>query len=320
MHSAMIAGLSLLFALACQASAVFSLSTQIAMLSVAVLVLGLPHGGLDHWTGRQLVARGYLPNMAMFAFLYLLIVAVVVAGWYLLPLATILVFFALSAWHFGLEEQEPAWVANRPTVANWLGLVARGGMVIWVPMLFQPAAVESLLIRIVPAGSIMTSSHIVTAIRCLAPLLLVFACWDIISLYLATAESTGSTAVARRAGVARIAAFAVLFATAPPLISFGVYFCGWHSIRGLLHLRDEFQLSASGLFRSLLPITVLAILCFLGGFVYWQTVQSLSDAALRTVFIGLSAVAVPHLLLHILADGVCISPLARVQPTTGATL
>ncbi len=102
----------------------------------------------------------------------------------------------------------------------------------------------------------------------------------------------------------RLLAFAILFATADPLISFGVYFCGWHSVCGLAHLREQFQYTNRELALNLLPISLLAIAVFAVGFAVSFSVNLLAPALVQTVFIGLSAVAVPHLLLHIVTDTV----------------
>jgi Brp/Blh family beta-carotene 15,15'-monooxygenase len=90
----------------------------------------------------------------------------------------------------------------------------------------------------------------------------------------------------------------VLFAVASPLVSFPVYFCGWHSARGLERLRLELGESWPELAKSLAPLTVCAIALI--GLAAWFVLggSGWNDTLIRATFIGLSAVAVPHLLLH----------------------
>jgi len=90
----------------------------------------------------------------------------------------------------------------------------------------------------------------------------------------------------------------VLFAVASPLVSFPVYFCGWHSSRGLERLRKELGESWPELARSLAPLTVGAIV--LVGLAAWLVLGGAdwNGTLIRATFVGLSAVAVPHLLLH----------------------
>jgi Brp/Blh family beta-carotene 15,15'-monooxygenase len=97
---------------------------------------------------------------------------------------------------------------------------------------------------------------------------------------------------------ALVASLVVLFAIASPLVSFLVYFCGWHSARGLQRLRRELGESWPELARSLAPLTVGAIA--LVGLAAWLVLGGAgwNGTLIRATFVGLSAVAVPHLLLH----------------------
>jgi magnesium-transporting ATPase (P-type) len=97
---------------------------------------------------------------------------------------------------------------------------------------------------------------------------------------------------------AMVASLVALFAVATPLVSFPVYFCAWHSARGLKRLRRELGESWPELATSLAPLTVTAIA--LVGLAAWLVLSGSgwNETLIRATFIGLSAVAVPHLLLH----------------------
>src|SRR6056297_2696862 len=89
-----------------------------------------------------------------------------------------------------------------------------------------------------------------------------------------------------------------MFAVADPLLTFLVYFFGWHSVRGLARLKQQTKTSWLELVRQLAPLTLATLTI---GFAGWSLLimnQQPSDAMLRTLFIGLSAIAVPHLILH----------------------
>jgi hypothetical protein len=81
-------------------------------------------------------------------------------------------------------------------------------------------------------------------------------------------------------------------------VSFPVYFCAWHSARGLKRLRIELGESWPELARSLAPLTAGAIA--LVGLAAWFVLGGAgwNGMLIRATFIGLSAVAMPHLLLH----------------------
>ncbi len=269
-------------------------------LAVGVLLIGLPHGGLDQKIGLRLLGK-LRPPLALAIFLasYLFIAAIVVTGWVVAPLLTILIFFCLAAWHFGLEED------NREhfSLLQRLSVIARGGMVIWIPAYFQGPAVTSLLTLILPTGDSLIAYQVVNAIQICGPVLFGLLVFDVV-----TANSLNQQTFLglnqKQLHRIRVLAFAVLFATVDPLISFGVYFCGWHSVCGLAHLRDQFQYSNRELALNLLPISLLAIALFAGGFAVSTSVNLVAPALVQTIFIGLSAVAVPHLLLHIITDSI----------------
>ncbi len=118
-----------------------------SVLAGGVLLIGLPHGGLDQKIGLRLLGKFSRPvAVAIFLTAYLCIAAIVVTGWVVAPRLTVLAFFSLSAWHFGLEEDG----RTQFTLTQRLGVIARGGMVIWIPACFQGPAVTNLLTLILP--------------------------------------------------------------------------------------------------------------------------------------------------------------------------
>jgi hypothetical protein len=90
----------------------------------------------------------------------------------------------------------------------------------------------------------------------------------------------------------------------PILISFTIYFCAWHSWQGLQRLRRDESLPIGDFLRCVAPLSVAAISgvvsagwCMQGGAAE-SFFAGQSSSPLRSVFIGLSAIAVPHLFLH----------------------
>jgi len=115
---------------------------------------------------------------------------------------------------------------------------------------------------------------------------------------LAASRNTGRRRRVLLADNTLVASLVVLFAVTSPLVSFPVYFCGWHSARGLERLRRELGESWPELVKSLAPLTIGAIA--LVGLAAWLVLggAGLNGTLIRATFVGLSAVAVPHLLLH----------------------
>ena len=89
-----------------------------------------------------------------------------------------------------------------------------------------------------------------------------------------------------------------LFALTPIPISFAIYFCGWHSVRGLNTLMRENQMTLGELSLATLPMSVGAVALTCLGMWFWYSGREIGLELTRTLFLGLSAMAVPHLALH----------------------
>ena len=266
------------------------------VLAVLVAVIGLPHGAADHRFARPrlepVLGMAWLP---VFLVGYVAIAVLVVCGWFVAPAATVVVFFLASAWHFGQEE--PRFPVG-PRGLRAVFRFARGGLVIWTPLVFHAEDVAAVLGLVAPGGSGPAIQH--------ATSLLTACSWIMLSLAAAAWTLQGLAATARTgqrrrvllADTALVASLVVLFAVASPLVSFPVYFCGWHSARGLERLRRELGESWPELARSLAPLTVGAIAVV--GLAAWLVLGGAdwNGTLIRATFVGLSAVAVPHLLLH----------------------
>ena len=265
-------------------------------LAALVAVVGLPHGAADHRFARPrlepLLGAAGLP---VFLAGYVAVAAAVVWGWFVAPAATIVGFFLASAWHFGQEEPRlaigPRWL--RPVFR-----FARGGLVIWTPLVFHARDVTAILGLAAPGGpgpALDRATSLLTVCSWLM-LAIAAAAWGL--QMLAASGRTGRVRRVLLADSGLVASLVVLFAVASPLVSFPVYFCAWHSARGLKRLRIELGESWPQLARSLAPLTVGAIALI--GLAAWLVLGGAgwNGTLIRATFVGLSAVAMPHLLLH----------------------
>jgi len=266
------------------------------VLALLVAVVGLPHGAADHrFAGPRLqpaLGRAWLP---VFLVGYAAVSAAVVCGWFLAPAVTIVVFFLTSAWHFGLEEPRAAW---GPRWLRRLCQLARGGLVIWIPLVCHRREVDTILGMVAPGGSTAAVAAATSLLAVCSWVMLAVAAAAWVLQLVVACRRTGWQRRVLLADTAVVASFAALFAVASPLGGFLVYFCGWHSVRGLRRLRRELGESWTQLAASLAPLTVGAIALI--GLVAWCGLggEGWNESLLRATFVGLSAVAMPHLLLH----------------------
>jgi len=270
-----------------------------AVLALLVALIGLPHGAGDHRLARSRFEPILGPGWwGVFLVGYLAIAVAVVLGWFVAPAATIILFFFASAWHFGQEEPE---LLPCPRDAKFLRLVfrvARGGLVIWVPVVFQTDEVVRILSLTAPRGF---ASEIRWAVD-----VLVVCSWVMLSIEavavgwqaLSIIVSEGRRRRILSLDVLMIASLVTMFAWMNPVVGFLVYFCGWHSVRGLRRLRRELGESWWEMAITLAPMTLLSVVLI--GFATFFVLQASTwdDTLIRATFVGLSSVAVPHMLFH----------------------
>ena len=283
-----------------------------ATLAVLVAGVGLPHGAADH-----LFARPRLEPLcgaawaAVFLAAYLAVAAGVVAGWFGAPAATIVVFFLASAWHFGQEEPD---LAIGPRRLRPLFRFARGGLVIWLPLVVHTADVSRILAVVTPGEAGRGVDEAVFGLKGFSWAMLAVASLGWVLEVLKAGRAGGRLRRVLLTDSAVVASFAVLFAIASPLVGFLAFFCGWHSVRGLRRLRRERGETWARLGRSLAPMTVASIALITATAWLLFREPRIDDTLLRATFIGLSGLAVPHLVLHGVAPLIDAMGRRRQQP------
>jgi Brp/Blh family beta-carotene 15,15'-monooxygenase len=160
-----------------------------AVIVVSVCVLGIPHGGLDHLSGKKWLAPTWGSYWFVpFGSVYLGIAVVTVAGWLIYPFMTAISFFIISANHFGREQQLDK-LASRWNVIRAIG---SGGLVIWVPAWMRPAEMTQVLQAILPQSIGSSGETIVDGTQVLSLLFIPVAIVDAVhAITSATVRSQG---------------------------------------------------------------------------------------------------------------------------------
>jgi Brp/Blh family beta-carotene 15,15'-monooxygenase len=266
------------------------LAAQLTLLAAAVVVFGLPHGALDLNLVRG-ATSGSWTALAAAVGIYLMAAAAVLAVWILAPVAALSGFLLIAVIHFGLGDTE-----DLSGPQQGIEVVARGGFAGIAPLVFHPATTRDLFALLVGPESAPTLSSALNAISspaawlwglCLAAALL----WRVLQhrpgWMPACAELLLTTAV---------------FAVFHPLAAFLLYFCFVHSVRHIADLGAA-RFPANGghavrwLLRESTPFTLAtfllaAIACF-----FFARTSAYDQTMIRTIFWGLSALTVPHMIL-----------------------
>jgi Brp/Blh family beta-carotene 15,15'-monooxygenase len=213
------------------------LAYQYAPLAVSVLVLGLPHGAVDHLVIARQRGEGVTARwLAVVAGIYLVFGVAYGLVWFVWPVAGF-VFFILMTWfHWGQGELYPlldlvgAEYLRAPS-QRLLTVLVRGGAPMVVPLVAFPGQYEFVatsLIGLFDPGVAAT----------LAP---VFETGSRLAVGTAYGAAVVLTALLgyRRADErgpwlvdsGEMVLLSGFFLLVPPILAIGIYFCFWHSLR-----------------------------------------------------------------------------------------
>lgn len=248
----------------------------------AILLLGVPHGGLDGAIARRVGWPVGIVSWLGFHLVYIALAALVTVLWWFFPLPSLGVFLLVSALHFGASD-----IADSGT--DWLPWFAHSGLVVIAIPSLQPSLVEpifAVLVGIDNARVLMSG---------IALLLIpwIVSCIGYFGYACIRPEY--------RKPLISLLTLVGLASLLPPLISFALYFCLWHS-RGHM-LRLWHRLTQPERTRSLREAAIYSVLAWLsvGGMFYYLQ-GAATTLLVQLTFIGLAALTLPHMLLVDYAD------------------
>ena len=214
---------------------------------IALVAVGLPHGAADLAVSRRLC--GWPATVRLFA-MYAALMVVVMLALVLAPQPIVVLFAALSIWHFGLSHahgQSPPMPMGWPWMA--LAAVARGASVLGVPLAVWPAetaAVVTDLISLVGGGAAGTlRAFPPQAVRTTGVCLTAAALTALAIEAVATRRQPGADRRSAEA-LADLLIIGLLGAAADPLFSIGLYFLCWHAWREMRPLMGVITPPAAG--------------------------------------------------------------------------
>ena len=244
---------------------------------VVIALLGLPHGVIDPWLYDKTMMRKP-KTLVFFCCLYLLVAFLMLMLWYWLAWLALLVFFAISALHFGQDWSVDKSVDESVDKLD-KGLIvclSAGTMVILWP--FVTRTEESLvIIQYLGVNAGHFSFELALFLTCIAAMLLIASKQLLI--------------------LGQLILLGIMSWLVDPFIYFSLYFCLFHSV---LHYRshlNEIVLAFRTdrlVFLLLLIATYLLIVLLL---LYTSRYGNLEGAFYQTIFWILSALTVPHMLV-----------------------
>jgi len=241
------------------------------VLVLTVIILGLPHGALD-----PLVAQSAFPGSRKetFYLLYLSASAFVVLGWIAWPKAALGCFLLIAAFHFGsdLEDESRVWLR-----------ICYGVTIITLPCVLHSPDIATMyrMLALQSTGDYVALSH-----------------WIAYAAGAATLIAVSLNVKSEPRRVAEVTVILLSGVFLPPLLFFSCYFGLLHSPRHLIETACSLELKTlQRLFAVTAPI-VVSTLC-LAAIGWWVLSRySFQQRTLLSVFVGLAALTVPHMLLE----------------------
>ncbi|MFT7389405.1 MAG: Brp/Blh family beta-carotene 15,15'-monooxygenase [Candidatus Endobugula sp.] len=247
-----------------------------------ILLIGVPHGGLDGALARRIGWPSGLMSWLGFHLAYIALAAMVAGVWWLFPLFSLVIFLLISALHFGASD-----IAD--IGSDWLPWLTHGGLVCIVIPSLQATSVEPIFA--VLAG--VTNADLI--MRVISTL---FVPWAF--CFIGYCGYTYYKPQYRKPLIS-LMILVGLTSILPPLISFSLYFCLWHSRGHMLRLWRRIALIDRN--RSLREAAVYTLLAWISlGIIFYWFKGTATDSLMQITFIGLAALTLPHMLLVDFAD------------------
>ena len=249
-------------------------SQQVLVLGVLVAALGVPHGALDVLVARAVGRWHGVRGLLQFLAHYVLLALASLSVWLVAPGLALAVFLALSAWHFASDWDRALSPIQR---------LAAGIGVISVPCVLHADEVAALFtVLATPASATW-----------LAETLAVSGFFVLVAM-LASAYSARARAPIASLEVIAVAGLALAL---DPVAFFITYFCGLHSPRHLLRAARAASRHDSRIVVAVGAATSAITLS--GAGLVWTVLPAGTpeESLLQVVFIGLSVLTVPHMLI-----------------------
>lgn len=267
---------------------------ELAVLFGAVLLLGIPHGAIDHLVASEVYGLdATVKDQAKFYVFYLLMMLIYGALWVVFPVACLLLFLMFAIYHFGQSDLE---YLGLPAPDRYALYVSRGVLLIGLPIVAHLEVVSPIFVQI--AGLDLLGY----------PWLADHATAWTAGVVLQHVMITGGLAVRhriKRAAVGRetlnIALLTALFLVANPLVAFAIYFGFWHSLGHILELVRYFNrqgepMSVWSFYRKAAAFTVMSVVGLLMLYAL-NSAFGLEEHMISLLFILIAVLTLPHMVI-----------------------
>lgn len=261
-----------------------------AVLLLAVVTVGIPHGALDSAVAAVVDRKPRARYRRLRSHAVALVGAA--AAWVVAPVVSLLGFVALSAWHFGRSDLGPS---GSDTALARIREVTWGAAVLAAPIGLHAAdaaaVIEQLgIVGVVPEALIRVGPGMAAAAAGTHVAVRVWAWWVGDGL----TPAVGFRALAVHP--AGVVALTVVLVVADPLVGFACYFALWHAaahLGGTISFLQDHRVALRPALRPALVDALVPTLALGAVALAWPAVRTPTGSAALS-FVALSALTVPH--------------------------
>ena len=289
--------------------------------ALSLVLFGLPHGAVDHLVPGRLAGGGAsVVSIAGVFVLYLALATLYLMGWVASPGLAFAFFIGLTWFHWGQGDLYFLTALGRddgsePLLIKVLAVFVRGGMPMLVPLLAFPEVYRGVagdLVGLFRGGLGGMEWVFGPAFRGVAGI--GFFVVVLILLYQGYRRSPGHARLPWRLNAAETVLLAAYFATVPPILALGLYFCLWHSPRHVARLMLLDRTSAGALekgreraafgafVRDAAPLTIAALTLLVGLYFFVPGRVEGAGGLLAVYLVLISALTLPHVVIVCLMD------------------
>jgi Brp/Blh family beta-carotene 15,15'-monooxygenase len=267
----------------------------IAVLFVAVVLTGMPHGAIDHlvaarlwgldqtWADQAKFYGGYLAAMALYGGL-----------WIVAPAWSLGLFLVMTMYHFG--QADLAYWHLPPLPARFLYL-SRGLFLIGLPIVAFPGIVDPIF-EAIGGVHLLDWPLVATAPGALFAGLVA---QHVVALGGATLRANPSADWATGREALNVAVLTALFGVVHPLVAFSVYFGAWHALSHILEMLRFFRrrgeaMSVAQFYREAFLFTALPFAGLVGLYAATQSF-GLENEMIALLFILIAIMTLPHMVV-----------------------
>ena len=264
--------------------------TQISFLILILILFGVPHGALDLYIDQHLQKTD--SKQVVFLAKYLANIIAYAGVWYFFPIAALVIFIFITAYHFG----EIDWMGKTSTILHKIIYSLLGFA--WILFLLTKNIHFALDIFLTMGRSTIQKEGLIQLAARIYPftLLVILAVYLALFFFKSYFFEKNSSYYYSLLQTALLVVFVLYM---PLWISFTFYFGFWHSLLSFDKIRISFEIPNTlngwkGLLLKAAPFSIMAWFGF--AYITFLTLNSKDASGIFTLlFITLSVLALPHL-------------------------